>query len=92
MPCLFAVLSVAFPRIAIILLWLFTNFFTGMYQGIIIPALGFLFLPLTLIVYTYLQRAYAGHLGLSQLVFVLIAIVLDLGLVGGGTYGRRRVA
>ena len=42
MPCLLAILAVAFPRIAIILLWLFTNFFTGVYHGIIIPVLGFL--------------------------------------------------
>ena len=53
MPCLLALLAVAFPRVAIVLLWLFTNFFNGVYHGIIIPVLGFLFLPLTLIVYTF---------------------------------------
>lgn len=91
MPCLFALLAVAFPRIAIVLLWLFTNFFSGVYQGIIIPVLGFLFLPLTLIVYTYLQKTSAGVLSMQQLIFLFIAVVLDLGLVGGGTWsGRRR--
>ncbi len=90
MPCLLAALAVAFPRIAIVLLWLFTNFFTGLYHGVIIPVLGFLFLPLTLIVYSYILRAYGGHMGTLQLVFIFIAVVLDLGLVGGGAYGRRR--
>ena len=52
MPCLFAILAIAFPRIAIVLLWLFTSFFNGVYQSLILPILGFLFLPLTLIVYT----------------------------------------
>lgn len=33
MPCLLALLSVAFPRVAIVLLWLFSNFFTGVYQN-----------------------------------------------------------
>jgi hypothetical protein len=89
MPCLLALLSVAFPRVAIVLLWLFTSFFQGAYHGIVIPLLGFLFLPLTLIVYTYLERTYGGHLGTTQLVFVFIAVVLDLGLIGGGTMGRR---
>ncbi len=90
MPCLLAVLAVAFPRIAIVLLWLFTNFFTGLYHGVIVPVLGFLFLPLTLIVYSYLQRTNGGHIGTTQLIFLIIAVVLDLGLVGGGTFGRRR--
>ena len=90
MPCLLALLAVAFPRVAIILLWLFSNFFAGVYNGIILPVLGFLFLPLTLIVYTYLQKTSPGALGIQQLVFIFIAVVLDLGLVGGGTFGRRR--
>lgn len=89
MPCLLAVLAIAFPRVAIVLLWLFTNFFNGIYHGIIIPVLGFLFLPLTLIVYTYFQRLHQP-LGTVQLVILFIAVVVDLGLVGGGTFGRSR--
>lgn len=92
MPCLLALFAVAFPRIAIVLLWLFTNFFTNVYHGILIPILGFIFLPLTLIVYTYLQKTQGGALTTTSLVFLFIAIILDLGLIGGGTYGRRRSA
>ncbi|MDQ2777197.1 MAG: hypothetical protein M3Y57_20110 [Acidobacteriota bacterium] len=91
MPCLVALLAVAFPRIAIVLLWLFTNFFTGLYHGILIPVLGFLFLPLTLIVYTYFQRTHAA-MSSTELVFLFIAVIVDLGLIGGGTFGRRRNA
>ena len=89
MPCLFAILALAFPRVAIILLWLFTNFFTGVYQGIIIPVIGFLLLPLTLIVYTYMLNRHMP-LGLTQLIVLFIAVVIDLGLVGGGSTYRRR--
>jgi len=89
MPCLLALLAVAFPRVAIILLWLFTNFFAGIYHGILIPVLGFIFLPLTLIVYTYFQRTHAPMSSL-ELVLLFIAVIIDLGLIGGGTYGRRR--
>ncbi len=88
MPCLLAILAVAFPRVAIVLLWLFTNFFSVLHNNILIPVLGFIFLPLTLIVYTYMLGAYAGHLGSTQLVILFVAVVLDLGLVGGGV--RRR--
>ena len=61
-----------------------------MYNSVILPVLGFLFLPLTLIVYTYLQKTTPGQVGVQQIVFLLIAAVLDLGLVGGGTFKGRR--
>jgi hypothetical protein len=93
MPCLLALLAVAFPRIAIVLLWLFTNFFTHVVYPIntaVVGILGFLFLPLTLIVYTFFENTNRGTaLTPTQLVFVFIAIVVDLGLVGGGFRGRR---
>jgi len=90
MPCLLALLAVAFPRVAIVLLWLFTNFFSSIH-GIIIPILGFIFLPLTLIVYAYLLNTHQS-MGSMQLVFLFIAIVLDLGLIHRGTVGGRRTA
>jgi hypothetical protein len=90
MPCFFALLAIAFPRVAIVLLWLLTGFFNGIYQTVIIPLLGFLFLPLTLIVYTYLQRTNPGAITTQGLVFIFVAVVLDLGLLGGGSVRRRR--
>ena len=87
MPCLLAILAVAFPRVAIVLLWLFTNFFSHIH-GLLIPILGFIFLPLTLIVYAYFLNT-GTPMGTVQLVILFIAVVVDLGLVGGGTYGRR---
>jgi hypothetical protein len=89
MPCLFLLLVLAFPRIAIVLLWLFTTFFVGVYHGILIPVLGFVFLPLTLLVYTYITKNYPGPLSLQELVILFIAVILDLGLVGGGSLRRR---
>jgi hypothetical protein len=90
MPCLLGLLALAFPRVAIVLLWLFTSFFAGVYNNVILPVLGFLFLPLTLIVYTYFQKTHAGPLGTQQLIFLIVAVVIDLGLVGGGTFRGRR--
>jgi len=81
MPCLILVIALAFPRVIIALLWLFTNFFHGVYQGIVIPILGFLFLPLTLLVYTYVSKTYP-HMELPQLIALAIAVIIDLGLVG----------
>ncbi len=80
MPCLLVILALAFPRLAIVLLWLFTGFFNGVYHGMIIPVLGFLFLPLTLIVYTYIEKTY-HYIQVPQMIALAIAVIVDLGLV-----------
>jgi hypothetical protein len=89
MPCLLAILAIAFPRVAIVLLWLFSHFFSVLHSNILIPVVGFIFLPLTLLVYTFILRAYEGHLGTTQIVFLILAAVFDLGLIHRGTLARR---
>ena len=88
MPCLLAILIVAFPRIAIVLLYLFTNFFTGVYASLLLPLLGFLFLPFTLIAYTFLVNMHQPH-DATFLVVLFIAVIIDLGLLGGSHRVRR---
>lgn len=88
MACLLALLAVAFPRVAIVLLWLFTTFFANVYHGFLIPLLGFIFLPLTLLVYTFILRTEPA-IGVPQLVFIFIAVIVDLGLLGGSWRKRR---
>jgi hypothetical protein len=80
MPCLLIVLIAAFPRLGIVLLYLFTNFFRGVYSSLLIPILGFLFLPITLIVYTYFLNTHT-HLDVMQFIILFVAVVLDLGLL-----------
>ena len=87
MPCLLTILIIAFPRVAIVLLYLFTNFFAHTYTSIIIPILGFIFLPLTLIAYTYFLNAHIP-MNITSFVILFITVILDLGLVGGAA--RRR--
>lgn len=79
MPCLLALLAVAFPRVAIILLWLFTNFFNILNSNILVPVLGFLFLPLTLIVYTFLLRSTGARLGPCNSSFFSSPLLWTLG-------------
>jgi hypothetical protein len=88
MPCLFAVLALLFPRIAIAVLYFFTTFFQGVYESVLIPLLGFIFLPLSLLAYTWLTKN--GYpVDAFFLVVMFVALVIDLGLVGGAGRGRR---
>jgi hypothetical protein len=71
-----------------LMLYFFTDFFTRAYQGVLIPLLGFIFLPLTTIVYAWIVNAGQTIAGV-YLVAMIVAVVLDLGLIGGGAYRRR---
>lgn len=89
MPCLAALIIIAFPRLAIILLYLFSNFFQGVYDSLLIPLLGFIFLPLTLLVYTWLVKIHQPF-DIFFFVVMAVAVIVDLGLVGGSHYSRTR--
>jgi hypothetical protein len=88
MPCLLAILVLAFPRIAIILLYLLTDFFRGVYDTVLIPVLGFLLMPVTLVAYTWLTKS-GQPTDAFYLVVMFVAVLIDLGSFGGGTRVRR---
>lgn len=88
MPCLLAILALAFPRVVFALLWLFTNFFRSM-SSMIVLILGFLMLPLTTIVYAYFLNTHHPTDAVF-LVVLVVAALFDLGMIGNGAYGRRR--
>lgn len=89
MPCLVALLFLMFPRVALVLLWLFSNYLERAYHGILLPLLGFLFLPLTTLVYAYMINNHVPTDGFS-LVWLILAVLIDLGAMGHGYRSRRR--
>lgn len=52
MPCFLVLLALALPRLTIALLWFFSNWFHGLFDSILWPILGFVFLPTTFLWYT----------------------------------------
>jgi len=89
MPCLLAIVVLAFPRVVLVLMWLFSNVLNRAYNNMLIPVLGFIFLPITTIVYAWLVTNHMPIEGLN-LFIVIIAVVLDLGSHGGGFRSYRR--
>jgi len=88
MPCLFLILILAFPRLILLLLFFFSNYLTRAYHGLLLPLIGFIFLPLTTVAYAWLVNNHMPLEGVNLIILVL-AIVLDLGGLGGGEYHRR---
>jgi len=89
MPVIVGCLALIAPRFAILLVVLFSDYIGQAYQTMIWPFLGFLFMPLTTLAYAWAINSRGSVEGL-QLVVVVIAVLMDLGLVGGSAAGRRR--
>lgn len=89
MPCLLGCLAIFFPRVVIVLIWLFSDYFRHAYQTVIWPLLGFLFMPVTMLTYAFAMNAH-GRLDGIYLVIFVIAVLVDLGLIGGGASSTRR--
>jgi len=92
MPCLLTLGVLMFPRVILVLMWLFSNYLDRAYHGLVIPLLGFIFLPITTIVYAWMVNSRLPIAGFN-LVILIIAVLLDAGSHGSGAgyYRRRRV-
>jgi hypothetical protein len=88
-PCLLLILVLAFPRIVLALLFFLSNYLDRAYHGLLIPLLGFIFVPLTTLAYAWMLNNHRP-LDTVNLAILVIAVVIDLGGVGGGWNRRSR--
>ena len=88
MCCVLALLAFLGPRLVIFLMWIFTNYLSRAFDGFLLPLLGFLLLPWTTIAWAIAQNELGGLSGLG-LVVVILGLLADVGVVGGGARGRR---
>lgn len=86
MPCLVGCFALVAPRLVVAVLYLFTSWFTGLFSSLLWPALGFVFLPTTLLWYTAVQHWYGGQWTVVPIVGIVVALMLDVSPAGS----RRR--
>jgi len=72
MPCLAVIVVLAFPRVALVALWLFTHYLHRAYHGLLIPLLGFLFLPITTLAYAWMVNT-GRHMEGINLIILIVA-------------------
>ncbi|HTS31091.1 MAG TPA: hypothetical protein VMH81_34705 [Bryobacteraceae bacterium] len=89
MPCLLVLIVIGFPRVVLALMFLLSNYLQHAYSGLLVPLLGFIFLPITTIAYAWLVNTHRPVDG-ANLLILLIAVIIDLGGLGGGEWHRRR--
>ena len=78
MPCLLVAIALFIPRLLIAGLWLFTNWFGGLFDTLLWPVLGFIFLPTTLFWYTAVQHWYGGEWSVVPVIGIVLALMIDL--------------
>jgi hypothetical protein len=90
MPCLLLILVLAFPRVVLVLIYLMDpRYLLHVYHGLIVPLLGFLFLPLTTLAYAWMFNSHRPLTDGVNVVILIIAVVIDLGGLSGGEWHRR---
>lgn len=90
MPCLLVAVAVFFPRLVIILLWLFSPYLSSAYETWIWPVLGFIFAPFTTLAYAVAMNQNHGQLSGWYLALFVVAILFDLSSHGGSESVRRK--
>jgi hypothetical protein len=89
MPCLLLLVVLFFPRIVLAVLFFFSNYLQRAYHGILLPILGFIFLPITTLTYAWMVNNHMPLEGVNVLILIA-AVLIDAGGLGGGAYQRRR--
>jgi hypothetical protein len=87
MACLLAIFTGFFPRLGLLIVWIFTNEVDQAYDTFILPLLGLIFLPLTTLVYALFYTPIGGVEGIEWF-WVVLAFLLDIGALGAGARAR----
>lgn len=86
MSCLLALIALLTPRLVVVLLWLFTDWWQGLFATALWPVLGFIFLPTTLLWYSAVHHWWGGTWGVWQVAGLVLALMIDV----SPARGRRR--
>jgi hypothetical protein len=91
MGCLFALFGGAFPRLALLILWIAWPALVGAaFNTFLLPLIGLIFLPFTTLIYVIVFVPGVGLTGWGFF-WVILALLLDLGHLGASYTQRDQV-
>ena len=89
MPCFLVFLALLTPRLAIAVLWFFSGWFRGLFDTLLWPIVGFIFLPTTLLWYSAVHHWFGGEWTLWPVVGLVVALLIDVSPASGKRRARR---
>lgn len=95
MGCLVLLFTLITPRFVIVLMWIFSDYLAMAYGSWFWPTLGFFALPTTTIAYAVARNDLStptGAIEAAGVVVIVLGVLIDIGLFGGGARSRRREA
>jgi hypothetical protein len=88
--CLLAAVGSFFPRIALLLMWIFTNYVDRAFTGILLPLVGLIFLPFTTIMFCLVYSPALGGVHGANWIWVALGLLFDITSYSSGGYGQRQ--
>ena len=86
--CLLVLAAFGAPRVATILWWIFDpTRFSGTFSNWLLPVVGIFILPWTTLAYVFV---YPGGISTFDWFILIAALIIDLGVYGGGSRSRGR--
>lgn len=95
MGCLLLLFTLITPRFVIVMMWIFSDYLAMAYGSWFWPTLGFFALPTTTIAYAVARNDLStptGAIEAAGVVVIVLGVLIDIGLFGGGARSRRREA
>ena len=91
MCCVISSLFFLGPRAGLLIWWLVNpGRFNLVYNNLLLPVIGTIFLPVSTLTYTFIYKPAFGSLTGLDWLWMGIALMVDLSLYGGGMFSRRR--
>lgn len=87
--CMAAIIGMTAPRVAMVLILVFKDWFSEAFDSALWPILGFVFMPYATLAYMAAQLN-GGELKGGWMALFIVAILVDFGHWGGGSSAARR--
>jgi hypothetical protein len=88
MPCVVALLAVISPRLALVAVFLFSDWLGDAFDSWLLPLIGFLLLPWTTLAYATMWAIGTNEVHGFEWFIVVLAFVADLGSHAGSARAR----
>jgi hypothetical protein len=89
MGCIVALFALIGPRVALFVVWIFSDWLGRAFESWWLPVLGFFLLPWTTLAYTAMYVLGADEVTGIEWFFVVLGFLVDIGAVGSGRRARQ---